>query len=166
MDRQIAWQLRRARSAGSPRLLGQSTPVAPVLEDLMLVLRREAEARGITVRIDCPSAIRFAGERQDLEEMLGNLLENAVKYASSRIDVTAANGKDRLSVSIEDDGPGMEATDHALALSRGGRLDEMGPPGTGLGLAIVADLAALHGGKLSLGRGSLGGLRAGLTLPG
>lgn len=167
MDRQIAWQLRRARGAGAAGLLGHGTPVAPVIEDLLLVLRRPAESRGLSITLRCAPAARFAGERQDLEEMLGNLLENAVKYATARIEVSAAVGQDRrLAVSIEDDGPGMADADHALALSRGGRLDEMGPPGTGLGLAIVADLAALYGGRLDLGRAARGGLKATLVLPG
>lgn len=166
MDRQIAWHLRRARSAGTPRLLGHSTPVAPVLDDLMLVLRRMAESRGLSVNLRCAPGARFAGERQDLEEMIGNLLENAVKYAASRIEVSAVGRDRQLVVTIADDGPGLADADHALALSRGGRLDEMGPPGAGLGLAIVADLAALYGGRLDLGRAAQGGLRATLALPG
>lgn len=166
MDRQITWHLRRARSAGTPRLLGQSTPVAPVIDDLLLVLRRMAESRGVAITRRCAPAARFAGEHQDLEEMLGNLLENAVKYAKARIEVSAAQHDGALVVGIEDDGPGMADADHALALSRGGRLDEMGPSGAGLGLAIVADLAGLYGGRLDLGRSALGGLKATLTLPG
>ena len=166
MDRQIAWQLRRARGAGTPRLLGQSTPVAPVIDDLLLVLRRLAESRGLSVTLRCAPGARFAGERQDLEEMVGNLLENAVKYALARIRFSVVQHERQLKVEIEDDGPGMADSDHARALSRGGRLDEMGPPGAGLGLAIVADLAGLYGGRLDLGRGALGGLKATLILPG
>lgn len=166
MDRQISWHLRRARTAGTPRLLGHSTPVAPVIDDLLLVLRRMAEARGLSIHVACDPSLRFAGERQDLEEMLGNLLENAVKYSARRISVSARPAEGKLRIEIEDDGPGMEDADHARALSRGGRLDEMGPPGTGLGLAIVADLAALYGGRLALGRGTFGGLKAALVLPG
>lgn len=166
MDRQISWHLRRARSAGAPRLLGHSTPVAAVIDDILLVLRRAAEDRDLRVHVTCPPAARFAGERQDLEEMLGNLLENAVKYARTQVWVTARAEGDRISLTVADDGPGMKDSDHLRALSRGGRLDEMGPPGAGLGLAIVADLAALHGGGLALGRSEAGGLAARLTLPG
>lgn len=165
MDRQIGWHLRRARSAGTPRLLGHSTPVAGVIDDILLVLRRAAEDRGLTIQVTCPPAARFAGERQDLEEMLGNLVENAVKYAAGRVAVTARQQAGRLWLTVADDGPGMGDGDHAIALSRGGRLDEMGPPGAGLGLAIVADLAALHGGGLRLSRSAVGGLEATLTLP-
>ena len=139
-----------------------------MVEDILLVLRRPITDSGLNVQMDIPPGLAFAGERQDLEEMVGNLLENAVKWASGRISVSAAMaGAERLSARIEDDGPGMSEEDYAQALSRGTRPDENGPPGTGLGLAIVADLAALHGGRLGLERSSrLGGLRASLDLPG
>ena len=170
MDRQIGWHLRRARGAGAPRLLGHSTPVAEVIDDILLVLRRPAADRGLRVSVTCPPDARFAGERQDLQEMLGNLLENAVKYARSRIEVAVSATDATLSLRVADDGPGMADADHATALSRGGRLDEMGPQvlgeSAGLGLAIVADLASLHGGRLTLGRAEAGGLEAVLTLPG
>lgn len=165
MDRQIGWHLRRARSAGAPRLLGHSTAVLPVIDDILLVLRWPATERGLTIDVACPPAARFAGERQDLEEMVGNLLENAVKHAARRIVVTVGAG-DPLTLSISDDGPGLDDDDHARALSRGVRLDERGPQGAGLGLSIVSDLAALHGGGLTLRRSVLGGLDAALTLPG
>lgn len=166
MDRQIGWHLRRARSAASPRLLGQRTPVASVIEDILLVLRRPIRDSGLAAQVDIPPGLLFAGERQDLEEMTGNLLENAVKWSSHRIRVTARrDGALQLRIAIEDDGPGMPDDERALALTRGVRLDETGPPGSGLGLAIVADLAALHGGRLALERSPLGGLRAELRLP-
>ncbi|MGR3450102.1 MAG: sensor histidine kinase [Paracoccus sp. (in: a-proteobacteria)] len=163
MDRLIGWHLRRARQAG-PRSLGQRTPVGPVIDDILLVLRWPMADRGIAVDISCPPHAAFAGERQDLEEMIGNLAENAVKWGRSmmRISVTTS---DALRLRIEDDGPGLASDQARQALARGARLDELGPPGTGLGLAIVADLAALHGGKLRLERSDLGGLAAVLDLP-
>lgn len=168
MDRQIGWHLRRARSSGAARLLGSHTPVAPVVEDILLVLGRPIADSGLEVALDIPPGLAFAGERQDLEEMIGNLVENAVKWAARRIAISGRmQGTDRLMIAIEDDGPGMSGADYAQALARGTRLDENGPPGTGLGLAIVADLAALHGGRLGLERApDLGGLRASLDLPG
>lgn len=166
MDRQIGWHLRRARSSGASRVLGQRTPLRPVVDDILLVLGGPIRASGIEVEVTVPEALSFAGERQDLEEMLGNLIENAVKWADRRIRISARpEAGDRLAIAIEDDGPGMSDEDHAIAIARGGRLDESGPPGSGLGLAIVADLAALHGGRLRLERADLGGLSAGLVLP-
>ncbi|KGJ06131.1 Signal transduction histidine kinase [Paracoccus halophilus] len=167
MDRQIGWHLRRARRSGAARLLGSRTPVAPVVADILLVLGRPIADSGLRVATDLPADLAFAGERQDLEEMIGNLVENAVKWANGRLFVSARMpAPDRLAITIEDDGPGMAEQDYPQALSRGTRLDESGPPGAGLGLAIVSDLAALHGGRLRLGRSpGLGGLRVVLELP-
>ncbi|MCZ0961712.1 ATP-binding protein [Paracoccus benzoatiresistens] len=163
MDRLIGWHLRRARSAG-PRVLGQRTLVRPVIDDILMVLRWPMRDKGMTARIDCPDTAAFAGERQDLEEMIGNLTDNAVKWGRSQLAITVTRA-DRLTIRIEDDGPGMAETDAPRALIRGGRLDEQGASGSGLGLAIAADLAALHGGDLRLDRARLGGLSAILDLP-
>ncbi|TGN67308.1 HAMP domain-containing histidine kinase [Paracoccus liaowanqingii] len=164
MDRLIGWHLRRARQAG-PRMLGQRTPIAPVIEDILLVLRWPLADKGMQAEVRCPADAAFPGERQDLEEMIGNLSENAVKWGRARLRVTVTPAPDRLVLRIEDDGPGLDATQAPRALIRGARLDELGPPGAGLGLAIVADLAALHGGRLRLERSDLGGLAAILDLP-
>ncbi|WP_295045575.1 HAMP domain-containing sensor histidine kinase [uncultured Paracoccus sp.] len=161
MDRLIGWHLRRARSAG-PRVLGQRTPVQPVIDDILMVLRWPMQDKGMTATVACPANAAFAGERQDLEEMIGNLCDNAVKWGRARLAITVTPG---LAIRIEDDGPGMAETDAPRALIRGGRLDEHGASGSGLGLAIVADLAALHGGGLRLERSALGGLAAVLNLP-
>ena len=164
MDRLIGWHLRRAR-AGSSRLLGQRVPVLPVIEDILLVLRHPMADKSMHSRVDCASNASFAGERQDLEEMIGNLAENAVKWGRSLLLIRAATRGGRLVIRIEDDGAGMTDTDTPRALIRGARLDEHGPAGSGLGLAIVADLAALHGGELRLERAPAGGLAAILDLP-
>ncbi|MBK4217306.1 HAMP domain-containing histidine kinase [Paracoccus caeni] len=163
MDRLIGWHLRRARSAG-PRLLGQRTEIRPVIDDILLVLRWPMQDKGMTASVTCPPDAVFAGERQDLEEMIGNLCENAVKWGETRLLIRVRQD-DRLELRIEDDGPGMSDTDAPRALIRGGRLDEHGASGSGLGLAIVADLAALHGGELRLERADAGGLAAILDLP-
>ena len=165
MDRQIGWHLKRARSAGGRRVLGQRTPLAPVVEDIALVLRRALEDGGIALAVDLPPGAALPVEQQDAQEMLGNLMENAAKWARSRIDIRAQIEGQRIVVTVADDGPGMADSDHARALARGTRLDERGP-GAGLGLAIVADLAALNGGGLTLGRDeALGGMAARITLP-
>lgn len=165
MDRQIGWHLKRARSAGGRRVLGQVTPLGPVIDDILLVLNRQLQDRGITVTRDAASGLILPVEQQDAQEILGNLLENAAKWANARISIRAAHEAGQIRLTIADDGPGMEDADFTRALSRGTRLDERGP-GAGLGLSIVADLAALNGGGLQLGRDAdLGGLSARVTLP-
>ncbi|MDO5646820.1 ATP-binding protein [Paracoccus sp. (in: a-proteobacteria)] len=160
MDRLIGWHLRRARSSGAA-VLGQRTPVRPVIDDILMVLRWPMQDRGMTAEVICTGDVTFPGERQDLDEIIGNLCENAAKWGRSRLRITATN----TALKIEDDGPGLPPESAAQAMTRGARLDEHGPPGTGLGLAIVADLAALHGGELRLERSDLGGLSAVVTWP-
>ena len=106
----------------------------------------------------------FRGEEHDLQEMLGNLIDNACKWAESRIEVRVQHEKDRLVLTIDDDGKGIAADQREAMLHRGVRADEQ-VPGTGLGLAIVDDLARMYGGQLALGESPRGGLRATLNLP-
>ena len=165
MRRQVDHYLTRARTAGAVNVLGNRTPVAPVLEDLARVLRRIHAERGIEIAVSCPAGLNFRGERQDLEEMAGNLIDNACKWARGRVSVEA--GRDAgafFRIVVEDDGPGLDARDRARVMERGERLDES-VPGSGLGLSIVRDISKLYRGGLELGRGSLGGLSAMLTLP-
>ena len=114
--------------------------------------------------VDCA----FAGETQDLQEILGNVLDNACKWASRGVRVAAAAVADvdgpRLQVTVDDDGPGIDADRRGLVMARGARLDES-VPGSGLGLAIVQELVGLYGGRVSLGSAPLGGLRVELSLP-
>jgi signal transduction histidine kinase len=121
------------------------------------------------VDVAIPPGTRFRGERQDLEEMVGNLIDNACKWAASRIDIRVGvlrdGGRASIEIAVEDDGPGLPDEARAEMLKRGRRLDET-KPGSGLGLSIVADLAGLYRGSLKLDKSSLGGLRAVLTLPG
>jgi signal transduction histidine kinase len=162
MEAQLRHHLQRARIAGAVGVPGACTPVAPVLEDLAFMLRR-AHARPsleITLTTDAPD---FAGARQDLEEMAGNLMDNACKWARGRVHVEARAAPGGLLVAVADDGPGMPAADRAAALMRGGRLDES-QPGQGFGLAIVAETAALYGGRLELADAAPG-LLAKLYLP-
>ncbi|HWA31523.1 MAG TPA: sensor histidine kinase [Rhizomicrobium sp.] len=165
MRRQVDHYLARARAAGAVSALGNRTEVAPVIDDLARVLRRIHAERGIAIAVKDSSAPCFKGERQDLEEMAGNLMDNACKWARSQVSVAAgraANGT--LEIVIGDDGPGLSLEEVAQVGERGERLDES-VPGTGLGLAIVRDIAKLYGGSLALGRSSLGGLEARLVLP-
>jgi signal transduction histidine kinase len=164
MDGMIGYHLRRARGAGAGLTVAARTPVAGVLDDLALVLRGACAARGLTLAVEAAPQAVFAGERQDAEEMLGTLMENATKWAATRIAVRAGVEGGRLVVTVDDDGPGIAPDARAFVLGRGARLDE-GTPGQGLGLPIAADLAALYGGSLGLEASPLGGLRARLVLP-
>ena len=106
----------------------------------------------------------FRGEQQDLQEMLGNILDNAWKWAASQINIAFQSEDDRLSILVDDDGQGVAPERREGVLARGVRADER-VPGTGLGLAIVSDLAQLYGGSITLDSSPLGGLRVVLTLP-
>jgi signal transduction histidine kinase len=161
----VQHHLARAQAAGGARLLGVRADAALAIEALARTLPRMSTEREIEVEVDLATRpLWFAGEAQDLSELLGNLLDNACKWAARRVQVAAVRRGDRLQVEIGDDGPGIAAEQRAAALQRGGRLDER-KPGSGLGLAIALDLATLYGGSLTLGRSPLGGLQVELDLP-
>ena len=164
MRRQVDHYLTRARTAGAVNVLGNRTELAPVLENLARVLRRIHAERGTAIEIDCPSTLYFRGERQDLEEMAGNLMDNACKWASSRVLVRAVKEGAFFTLLVEDDGPGLAAADRERVLERGERLDE-NVPGSGLGLSIVREISKLYWGGVELGAGALGGLCVRLRLP-
>jgi signal transduction histidine kinase len=165
MRRQVDHYLSRARAAGALDVLGNRTSVRPVIDDLSRVLTRIHAERGVTIDVDCPRDLAFRGERQDLEEMAGNLIDNACKWARARVVVAARkNGGASFELCVADDGDGIDPEERARVGERGERLDES-VPGSGLGLAIVRDIAKLYGGTLTLGDSALGGLEARLTLP-
>ena len=171
IDRQVAQMrklvdhhLARAQAVATGSILGARTEVAPVVEDLRRTLLRIHAERNLTVTVTCPSELAFRGARQDLEEMLGNLLDNACKWAAHAVQIEARREAGRLRVTIDDDGAGLTAQERTDVLGRGRRLDER-VPGSGLGLAIVADIALLYGGTLTLERAPAGGLSARLDLP-
>src|SRR3954452_7820478 len=169
MGEQINYHIDRARAAALAGTLGVITEVEPVIAGLARTFTKIYRNRDLAIDVTAPSGVRFRGERQDFEEMVGNLVDNACKWAAHRvaidIGVIQVDGRPRLRVAVEDDGPGLpEAAIHDM-LKRGRRLDET-KPGSGLGLSIVADLAALYRGSLRLEKAALGGLRATLDLPG
>jgi signal transduction histidine kinase len=165
MRRQVDHYLARARAAGALDVLGNRTRVKPVLDDLARVLAKIHVERGLAIAVECPDALFFRGERQDLEEMAGNLIDNACKWANGKIAVEAVSRQGALiEIAVADDGPGLGPEDRTRMIERGERLDES-VPGSGLGLAIVRDIAKLYGGALTLGQSALGGLEARLTLP-
>lgn len=163
MQRQIEWHLARTRIAGTRRA-GVATPVAPVVDRLARTLQRLHGEAGLVIDTDCAPDLTFAGETQDLEQMIGNLLENACKWARGIVEVRAVAAAGQIVLCIDDDGPGLDGPQREAALARGRRFDEA-TPGWGLGLAIVADLVDAYDGALSLASAELGGLSARLTLP-
>ena len=118
----------------------------------------------VEVSVTVEDGLAFRGDRQDLQDLLGNLLENACKWATKRIQVSGRQSGDRILIEIGDDGPGIDPRQRGNALQRGVRLDEQ-KPGSGLGLTIARDLATLYGGTLQLGGSQLGGLEAVVSLP-
>ena len=169
MRDQVNLYLDRARRAARAQGLGAVTEVKPVLDALARTLERISRDKGVSVTVDCPDGLKFRGERQDLEEMAGNLMDNACKWALVRVRVSArseppATGRSMLAITVEDDGPGLAPEQREAALKRGERLDET-KPGSGLGLAIVRETAAMYNGEVRLEAAALGGLRGVLHLP-
>ena len=165
----IGGHLGRARAAGAG-VAGLRTEVAPVLSGLARVMRRVHAQRpggrsALNVEVaPMADALQFAGESQDLQEMVGNLLDNACKWAHSRVLLSARLEQGRLHIVVEDDGPGLSETERDQVFGRGVRADER-VPGTGLGLDITRELAGLYHGEVKLGVARLGGLQAELLLP-
>ena len=164
MQTNVEHYLKRARMAARAEALGARTEVRPVLDGLSRLLNRLYDAKGIEVTIQGPAGATFRGEQQDLEEMVGNLMENACKWARADVTVTVTDSPEEMRIDVDDDGPGLTEEARAGALKRGVRLDET-TPGTGLGLSIVTELAELHKGVLELDEAPAGGLRARLRFP-
>src|SRR2546423_4494570 len=172
MRDQVQHHLERARIAARATVVGTVTEVAPVWTALARSMERIHRDRGIAIDIEAPRDTRFRGEKQDLEEMVGNLVDNACKWAQSRVavEVLAARADTKagstLRVVVDDDGPGLTASqrERVQVARRGNRLDET-KPGSGLGLSILSDLAALYCGALPLRTAPLRGLRGPLGSP-
>ncbi len=191
---QVDYHLARSRAAAAVDVPGLRTPLRPVLEGLLRLMDKVHAGRGLALRLSaCPEELAFRGEAQDLQEMLGNLVDNACKWATGRVEVCAerlepgatqaqralhtdagegphgdagpgAPSPVRLRVLVDDDGPGLAADAREAVFGRGVRADER-TPGSGLGLSIVRELARLYGGDVRLEVSPLGGLRAVLELP-
>ena len=166
MRTQITHHLDRARVAARSSVIGDVTDVDQVLQGLKRALDRIHEERGLDIEVAATPGLKFQGEKQDFEEMVGNLLDNACKWARSRVSASATreDGARRFTVTVDDDGPGLTEAQRKKAVKRGQRLDES-KPGSGLGLSIVADLAHLYKGRVELEPSPEGGLRARLELP-
>nr|WP_321457679.1 ATP-binding protein [uncultured Cohaesibacter sp.] len=180
MRDQIQLYLDRARFAARHNTIGTVTNIVPVLTKLTNVMNKIHPDKQVLFVCDVDDRVSFRGERQDLEEMVGNLVDNACKWASGRVSVSLRNvsssyNKKRraqspnslriwLEIVIEDDGPGLDEDEAREALKRGKRLDES-KPGSGLGLSIVSEMVGLYQGEFLLDRSELGGLKAILVLP-
>ena len=163
MRRHVERELARAR-AGLTGRAGPPLPVRTVVDRVVRVLRRTPRGQELDWEIDVADDMRVAVDADDLAEMLGNLAENAVKWARSIVRIVARTDTGGLLLAVEDDGPGIPADGVETVVLRGARLDEA-QPGTGLGLAIVSDLVEAYGAPLTLGRSPLGGLQATIRLP-
>jgi signal transduction histidine kinase len=171
MRDQITRHLERARVAARATIIVTATEVSPVVTALARTMEKIHRDKAVAIDIAASRPARFRGERQDLEEMVGNLVDNACKWATSRVAIEvvpepAAPQTDapKVRVIVDDDGPGLSPAEREQVSHRGQRLDES-KPGSGLGLSIVVELAQLYGGGLTLGTAPIGGLRAELVLP-
>ena len=167
LQQQVQWRLKRARIAANAGVPHSRTPVNVALEQLARVMQKVYAEKSIQVTVG-PIAedLYFAGEEQDLQEIVGNLLDNAFKWAVSSVAVQATHSNGKLRIVVKDDGPGCELlTDPTHPPSRGQRADES-VPGSGLGLSIVRDLVTLYDGTLSFEANVPNGLRVVSILPG
>ncbi|OQW60729.1 MAG: ATPase [Proteobacteria bacterium SG_bin9] len=172
MRNQVAHHLERARIAARVTTVVSITDVAPVIEALRRTMEKIHRDRNIVVEAMVPPDLKFRGEKQDLEEMAGNLVDNACKWAREKVLIEVLSERvpnsdldPALKIIVDDDGKGLSAEERDQVARRGQRLDES-KPGSGLGLSIVVELAGLYRGKLDLATAPTGGLRAVLTLPG
>ena len=159
--------LKRARIAGGGS--GPGLPVADRINKLVKAVKVIAGDKTIDTTVNCPADYSFDGEKEDFDELLGNVVDNAAKWAVSKVSVSVVRFEEGLrrpmiEITVEDDGPGVPPAEREALFNRGTRLDEQ-VPGTGLGLAIVRDIADMYGGSVGLKTASLGGLGVTILLP-
>lgn len=164
MRRQVDYHLAHARAAASGAHLGARASIEESAQGLARTLLRLHAERGLEIEVSAPSAHAVRCQRQDLDEMLGSLLDNACKWARSRVELRSAVEEGFVAILVDDDGPGLEPSQRETVLQRGVRADEL-LPGSGFGLAIVRELAEVYGGSIELASSPAGGLRAALRLP-
>jgi signal transduction histidine kinase len=164
MRRQIDYHLAHARAAASAGTPSARSSVAESAESLARALRRLYANRGLTIDVDVSPAHLARCQREDLDEMLGNLLDNACKWARARVLVASSASAGQIVITVDDDGPGIDPAMREAVLQRGVRADEAAP-GSGFGLAIVRELAEVYSGSVSLGESASGGVRAALRVP-
>ena len=166
MRAQVDHHLRRARAAARSQAMGERTPVEPVFDELAVMLEQVFQDKGVVIDWRAPEDLDFRGEKQDLQEIAGNLLENACIWCKRKVRITAEfmAADQTMYLAIEDDGPGLDEARFEEVLKRGARLDES-VPGSGLGLSIVDELVRAYGGQLQFERSTWGGLKVVAKLP-
>ena len=170
MKDQVQYYLDRARAAARAASIGSVTEIDPVISGFLRTFPKIYRDRNLAFTSGGEQGLRFRGEKQDFEDMIGNLIDNAGKWAQSSVEITVAlepvgiDVPTRMRITIDDDGPGLSPEDRQQATRRGRRLDET-KPGSGLGLSIVSDLSGLYHGTFTLDQSPLGGLRATVILP-
>ena len=165
MRRQIDYHLAHARAAASGADAGARCPVRESADGLARTCARLYADRHLSIGVHASPSHVARVQREDLDEMLGNLLDNACKWTRTQVVVDSTDAGGTLHITVDDDGHGLPAEVRETVLQRGVRADEQAAPGSGLGLAIVRDLAELYEGSISLDASPLGGVRATLTLP-
>ncbi len=164
MRRQVDYHIAHTRAAAAGTAPGTLCSISESTEGLARALRRLYAERGLAIDVRVPADLSARVQREDLDEMIGNLLDNACKWSRARVGVFAHRSGSGVEMVIDDDGNGLASDMRQAVLQRGVRADEASP-GSGLGLAIVRDLADAYGGSISLEASPLGGLRARLRLP-
>src|SRR5262249_12376771 len=164
MQRQLDYHLAHAQAASSAASRTARTPIAVCVDGLVRTLQRLHSDQGLRIDFDIHTSHVFRGQTEDLDEMLGNLLDNACKWAKTRVMVACSKEHEQIVITVDDDGPGIDPAIRTAVIQRGVRADETAE-GFGLGLAIVRDLAEIYGGSIALEDSPVGGTRAKLTLP-
>jgi signal transduction histidine kinase len=164
MRRQIEYHLAQARATATANTPGVRSSVKDSAEALSRTLQRLYADRAVSIRIEASQDHCVRVQREDLDEMLGNLLDNACKWARSLVTLSSEAGHDELLIMVEDNGSGISPSLREAVMKRGMRADETAP-GSGLGLAIVRELVELYGGTISLEESTMGGLKVSLHLP-
>ena len=156
MDQRVSYQLKRARATGATGLGTEPVAVAPIVDDLKQTLDKVYRDKRVTCGVDVAPGAVFRGDPGDLTEILGNLMDNGYKYCKSRVRVGARSNREKLVITVGDDGGGISADDADTLFRRGKRADES-VPGQGIGLAVVRETVELYRGTLEVGRSDLGG---------
>lgn len=165
MNAHVGRALAAARAVGPRKGVGTSTPLEPLLQRLVGVMKRLPRGAELEWSVSAtPESIHVATDHRDLEGMLGNLLDNGRKWARSRVEIRVHEDNGAVRLTVDDDGPGIAQDEVEEVMAHGARLDRA-VPGTGIGLAIVQDLVALHGGSVALSQSALGGVRVAVRLP-